>query len=619
MLVSSAILAQTVTTTKLEDKKPGDPVSISGSNLKQFTSVTLQSTEGKPEIPPDNLKIEDAGITFNMPAAASGKYLVKLGPGDKSTSIPLTVTPAGGAPSPADPVIESVYPTTTYPVQGLFNFEINGQHFDPDPNNDQVEVQGQGRIHFGKRHPGPGGEAPGQATECKKEPVGNYPCLEASPDGNRLKVWGYPRRSAYQGSLSVRVIVQIKDKELSSKFSDPFTMSRVDYRIIVFLAFALFGLLMYVVYQLVSKGVRGYTVAGRKYSPLAAFVMDKSTDTYSLSKFQLFALSMVAFFGYVYVFLCRALVQWNFAFPEIPDNYPTLLAISAGTTAAAAGLTGARGTKGAGPVYPGPADFISDGGLVVAERFQFFVWTLIACIGFIGLLLMQNPATVNSFPTFPNGLLYVMGVSAAGYLGGKAVRPPGPILKQVQVDVQMQSPLGGHMPDLNVTLKGENLDKKAKFRIDGALQEPIGKVNGTPQSQGPQDYCADLTFTLSQAGGFAKGDHTFEITNDDGVGAQKIFTAEPMRATETGRVPHGTARADVHLIVENLRPDLSARWLPPFAKESLDISAADVKRGAANEVIVTLVPGAKLGTGTLTLVAPLGGTEAISVTVADGS
>src|SRR6266566_3426989 len=103
-----------------------------------------------------------------------------------------------------------------------------------------------------------------------------------------------------------------------------------------------------------------------------------------------------------------------------------------------------------------------------------------------------------------------MGVSAAGYLGGKAVRNPGPILKQVHVEVKKDS--GGKAPtDLSVMLKGENLDKQAKFRIDGALQEVVGSVNGSEQPQGPQGYGAQLDLILSQGAGFAQGDHTFEI------------------------------------------------------------------------------------------------------------
>jgi len=602
-------------------KKPGEQATIKGADadMDKVTSVALRP-EGKSDGKSDlviqkfDKKPDKTEISFTVPDAANGKYTVIVTP-PGNTSIPLTVTPAQtqqpAAPAPT-PVIDSVFPTTTFPTQKRFSFEINGRNFSPKPEENEIEVEGQGRILFAARHVSPPRDAireAGKPIECKQEQAKNYPCLEVTADGHTLLISGFERRNEYQGPMRVKVVVNGVPSVLSSSF----TLSRVDARIIIWLTFALFGLLMYIVYRLVSKGIADYTIAGRKYSPLAAFFIDKTTDSYSLSKFQLFALSMIAFFGYVYVFLCRALVQWNFTFPDIPDNYPSLLAISAGTTVAAVGLNSTRGTKGGGPVYPSAADFISNGGLVVAERFQFFVWTLIACIGFIALILMQDPAKIDGFPTFPTGLLYVMGVSAGGYLGGKAVRGAGPILKQVQVQVNANG------VDLDVVLHGENLDKNGKFRIDGATQAAVTTVTGDEQPQGPKGYCTRLTFVLSQAAGFAQGDHTFEITNSDGVGAQEIFTATPMKITNATAITHGTT-GPVTLTVENYREGSTARWMAPFASVPAEIAAADVKKigpaaGGGDVITVTVAAGDKTGTGTLTLVSKLGGTEATAVTV----
>jgi len=615
-ITCGAVVAQKLTPDfKFEgDRQPGDRLKITGTALDSIKAIKLKGQDGKPDIsvPADSLKITPTEIDFPVPAGANGTYQVELSPGN-GQPVPLTVTPKSstGTNTPTDkPVIDSVFPTTTYPVQDHFSFEINGRNFSPAPEDDQVEVEGQGRIFFGSRYPSLSEDATKEAAkpiECNGQTPDKYPCLEVTSDGRRLLISGFPRRYPYQGPMRVRVFV----KDTPSEFSSSFTLSRVDHRIIAWLTFTLFGLLMYLVYRLVSKGIQGYEVAGRKYSPIAAFLIDKSTDSYSLSKFQLFALSMVAFFGYVYVFLCRALVQWNFTFPEIPDNYPTLLAISAGTTAAAVGLNTTRGTKGAGPVYPSAADFISNGGLVVAERFQFFVWTLIACIGFIALVLMQDPAKVEGFPTLSNGLLYVMGVSAAGYLGGKAVRNPGPILKQVHVEVKKDSG-GKATSDLSVMLKGENLDKQAKFRINGALQEVVGSVNGSEQPQGPQGYGVQLDFILSQGAGFAQGDHTFEIINRDGVAAQEIFTAAPMKVTGTPEITHGTT-GPVTLTIQNYREGSTARWLAPSASAPVEIAASDVRKTGEDTVAVALPAGDRVGTGTLTLISPVGGTETTSV------
>ena len=648
VILTCCITAAQNVTTKAFDKSvaPGDQVAIAGTDLDKVTAVALRS-DGKPDIsiPQDKLnkKPDKTEISFAIPAAtAAGKYTVIVTP-PGNTAIPLTVAaaatqpPATGSAATATPapVIESVFPTTTFPVQKRFNFEINGQHFSPNPKENVIEVEGQGTIPFNSYHTSPLPDAKreaGKPIECEQETAEHYPCLEVTADGRRLVVSHFERRDPNRGSIRVTVVVN----GVSSNPSNSFVLSRVNARVILFLALAFFGLLMYIVYRLVSKGVQGFTVAGQKYGPLAAFLIDKTTDSYSLSKFQLFALSMVAFFGYVYVFLCQVLVQWKFTFPDIPDNYPSLLAISAGTSVAAVGINSTRGTKGAGPVYPSAADFISNGGLVVPERFQFFVWTLISCIGFIALIIMQDPATVTGFPNFPTGLLYVMGVSASGYLGGKAVRTAGPIIKQV-IDVKSITAAQPAQPgdadkdkqpadkdkqppkDLQVTLLGDNLDKEGKFRIDGASQSVVGKVEGDPQPQAPQGYCTRLTFTLSQAGGFEEGDHTFEIINRDGVGAQAIFTAKPMKAKgATPTIKRGQTKP-VELTIENYREGSSARWLAPGGSV-VEIAAAQVKKTGVTpdgDTVTVEVPADKTGTGTLTLVSPKGGTEAISVTVSD--
>jgi hypothetical protein len=311
-------------------------------------------------------------------------------------------------------------------------------------------------------------------------------------------------------------------------------------------------------------------------------------------------------------------VQWNFDFPDVPDNYPSLLAISAGTTAVAAGL-GLRGAKGGGPVLPSAADFICNGGMVAADRFQFFVWTLIACLGFIALILMQDPSTVQGFPTFPNGLLYVMGVSAAGYLGGKVARNPGPMLKSVKVTARPAP-----SQDLNVTLLGSNLDTKARFRIDGAEQTPFTPaavggvippaVTGTSQPGAPNDYCSQLDFVLVRAAGFATGDHTFEIVNADGLGSQAQFTGSPMVIAPPDPVYDCGASVPVQLTIANYRPKSTARWQAPgkAAPEELGEPGFDA---ATNRVTVRLIPGTQEGDGTLTFCTPGGATETCTLRV----
>src|SRR5271165_2726524 len=600
----------------------GQNAEVTGTGLNAVTAVLLKSS-GKTDLSPTIVSKTDTALSFTVPAnTAAGSYTVALTPAPAGTAIlTLTVTaapapppapapaPAVASPSPA-PVIDSVFPAAPFPTRQRFNFDINGSNFSPTPDKNTINVEGPGDVQFQHR------EATGGCQQYLENPD-KLPCLEASADGRRLSVFGFPRPHAYQGPIKVRVLVNGVASDLK-----PFTLSRVNHRIVMAATIAVFALLVLIVYGLVSRGIQPYVIAGTKYSPLSAFLIDKETNSYSLSKFQLLAFSLVWFFAYIYVFLCRTLVQWNFQLPDIPDNYPTLLAVSVGTTAAAAGLSSIRGTKGAGPVLPSAADLICNGGMVVADRFQFFVWTLIACLGFVALVLMQDPATLQGFPTFPSGLLYVMGVSAAGYLGGKAARNPGPVLKNVNVEIST-----ANNKNLSVTLLGSNLDKKAAFRIDGQSQSvappaagttpagaPAAPVSGIPQAGAPTDYCTQLDFELDRAAGFATGDHTFEITNADGLGAQALFTGTPMKITPQGAVNTGTGPVSVVIKIENYRDKSTAHWQAPGTAAAQDLPNPQFT-AATNEVTVSLIPGTQPGTGTLTFQTPIGATETCSLEV----
>src|SRR5262249_15843742 len=124
------------------------------------------------------------------------------------------------------------------------------------------------------------------------------------------------------------------------------TLSRMSETGVLILSILIFLVFGFIIYRLVTHGIRDNILDGKRYSPFLAFFLDKQTDSYSLSKFQLFAYFTVFVFGYLYVFLCRWLVQWQSMLPDVPSSFSGILAISAGTTLAAAGATAARGSKG---------------------------------------------------------------------------------------------------------------------------------------------------------------------------------------------------------------------------------------------------------------------------------
>src|SRR5207302_7513248 len=125
-----------------------------------------------------------------------------------------------------------------------------------------------------------------------------------------------------------------------------------------------------------------------------------------------------------------------------------------------------------------------------------------------------------SLPEIPQNFLYLMGVSSAGYLGGKLVRKPGPVIKTLSVAKLTPSPAGApldppaalalldekyrpsdaaikvKLPVLTVNLKDENLDPKAQVKVDGqTLQGDIFWINGQPDAQ--TGFCTDVNVSVN--------------------------------------------------------------------------------------------------------------------------
>jgi len=334
------------------------------------------------------------------------------------------------------------------------------------------------------------------------------------------------------------------------------------------------------------------------------FFLDGQTNSFSLSKFQLIAWTAVAIFGYVYVLFCRTLIQWNFNFPKIPAGWPTLLGMSAGATVAAAGITATRGSKGAGPVKPSFADFISSGGQVMGDRFQFFVWTLVGFLGFLVLVLLADPSALNELPDVPQGFLYLMGISAAGYLGGKIVRLPGPVIQQL---LATSTPLTrdpqGKEQDVRLTidLKGENLSTDASITVDGVQLRPSDEfsIQEVKSQNSPPDptFRSEVNVMLEKANKYIQGQHELTFTNKDGQMAMATFPVDPLSIDPIANLTAGPGPATITVTGKNFASNMTVEWIDAAKK----ITTTPVTTKSDKQAELTLTPGVK-GDATLSLV-----------------
>jgi hypothetical protein len=250
---------------------------------------------------------------------------------------------------------------------------------------------------------------------------------------------------------------------LSMRRGDLFSENGLDLRVVPYRSSAIRDLSLLVSAAVVALllmvafwGNGSHTVLGQTYRA-RAFLIDTETDTYSLSKLQFYAWSAAALFGYCYLALSRWLVQGHVDIPDVPENLPGLLAVSAGTAVVSVGVTAARGPKAAGGVQPSFADLVSTAGVISPERLGLFLWTIVGIAAFLFAVIRADPLLITDLPKIPERLMVLSGISAAGYLGGKAVRKPGPIIEKI---------LPEH-GSLTLTIIGRNLARDAGITIEG--------------------------------------------------------------------------------------------------------------------------------------------------------
>jgi hypothetical protein len=249
---------------------------------------------------------------------------------------------------------------------------------------------------------------------------------------------------------------------------------------------------------------------------LSALFLDKQTNTYSLSQCQFYAWTAASILGYVYLATSKSMIQGSMAFPDMPEGLPFILLASAGTTVLAAGISNAKGDKGSGDIHPSMADFIATGGVVAAERLQFVVWTIVGVVTFIRLVFLSDPATMDGLPKIPDGFLQLMGISSAGYIGGKLARKAGPTITSVTASANDGV--------LALDLAGSGLSQNATFSIADDVIAP-GQIQGDknlPEIVQPDDANNETGFAkllrlkiVSPKPEWLAGDAAITITNPD--------------------------------------------------------------------------------------------------------
>lgn len=485
----------------------GQHVTLTGTGFTSDMKVHWKSVGAAESVaePVDPLEVPSATTaTVAVPQKLSfGSYLIGVSshagsPIYASLKDALRITSA-------KPHIVTIARDPAYPEDNMYKIRIFGTGFSANPDDITLSIAGQRLEDCGS----------GSAT----------PCADATKASPREIAFTIKDGGAFYGRQKVPVSVIIDENESNSvEIRLSRVWSGVPLSIAFFGAVALGVLLVFL-----SSVLKRNPAAPATATRWDVFFMDPETNTYSLSKLQFYLWTFATVFGYLYLATARGLVQGVLDFNDIPDGLPAVLGISAATSALAMGVTNMRGSKGSGDIGPSRADFLTTGGVVAADRVQFLVWTVVGVITFLVLVTLRDPGTIADLPAVPEGFLLLMGVSSAGYLGGKLARKPGPKITEIKVTPTPAAPPAA--PTMTLEITGEHLSRNAKLLI-GA--DEIGTAdyaaNGAPVATGgaDPDFATLLTVTLKNDKGgverWAAGKHEFTVINTDGQRAVKEFT-----------------------------------------------------------------------------------------------
>jgi hypothetical protein len=320
------------------------------------------------------------------------------------------------------------------------------------------------------------------------------------------------------------------------------TISQYGRSIIVFWSFVAMFACVALVFVLALLARRAGI--GKEYGVWSILFLDTETNTYSLSKLQFYLWTDAAILTYSYLVIGRLFAQ-RLDFPDVPSSLPGIIAIGAGTAIGSQFVTNVHGPKGGGPENPGLGDFVTSGGVAAPDRVQMLLWTLVGVVGFCVATFRSDPWTISTLPQIGNGLMLLMGISSAGYLGGKLARKPGPVLVSITLspsgpdNVSTAAP-SGPTADLSQPIAAA---RQIYTRANAAQSQPTQDLSGNALSAA-QNALAALKAGLDAAQA-ARADLLNTLTEN----ATKADVASRILAAEfTALVAQGASSAKIEAV-----------------------------------------------------------------------
>jgi hypothetical protein len=202
----------------------------------------------------------------------------------------------------------------------------------------------------------------------------------------------------------------------------------------------------------------------KKKNYLSLLLIDKSTNTYSLSRFQAFSWTVLLLGGYFYITISSGVLLGNGIIPEFNPSLIGLLSISYGGLITAHSLGSKKPKNEILKTPPLLNNLFSSGESIDLPRLQLFSFTVVGIIIYMYNLLNSNPLA--GLPDIPSSFLGLLGVSQTGYITGKFVSD------KIVINQIKPYYIAVNQKDVRLHILGAGFVQNMKILIDD-INEPI--------------------------------------------------------------------------------------------------------------------------------------------------
>lgn len=211
-----------------------------------------------------------------------------------------------------------------------------------------------------------------------------------------------------------------------------------------------------------------------KWNFIPYVLLDKNTNTYSLSRFQAFTWTVVLTGSYFYIAIAFGILLQNGKIPDFNPSLVGLMSISYSGFIASHFLNKKNPKNAISDTPPKLSDLFMENGVIDITRLQLLLFTVVAVIVYLYNLYLNN--TLNGLPDIPSTLHGLLVSSQTGYIGGKVFGDKVAVNRVIprKISIREQS--------IDLHLIGAGFVDGMKLMVEGSDSDPMPVKYSSPST-----------------------------------------------------------------------------------------------------------------------------------------